>query len=56
MSLFYIVVTAIGLWWTWRSPQMSAAAWGILAIVLYFWFMSVLVLPILALHDSRLRP
>jgi 4-amino-4-deoxy-L-arabinose transferase-like glycosyltransferase len=46
ISLVYLIVTAIGLWWMSRASR-TAEAWGIVAIVCYFWFMSVLVLPIL---------
>jgi hypothetical protein len=45
IELFYIVAAAIGLWGMRRKR--NAEAWGILAVVGYFWFMSVLVLPIL---------
>ena len=46
VSLLYIVAACVGLWWM-RRRSSSAEALGIVAMVLYFWFMSVLVLPIL---------
>jgi 4-amino-4-deoxy-L-arabinose transferase-like glycosyltransferase len=45
ISLVYVATACVGLWWMWKTH--AAVARGIIALVLYFWGMSVLVLPIL---------
>jgi 4-amino-4-deoxy-L-arabinose transferase-like glycosyltransferase len=47
IELVYIITACAGLWWMGRRLRMSAVAWGIAAVVCYFWFMAVLVNPIL---------
>ena len=45
VSLLYIGAGGAGLWWMRR--RYPAVVWAILAVVLYFWAMSVVVMPIL---------
>lgn len=47
IEIVYIIPACVGLWWMGRRLKMSAVAWGIAAVVLYFWFMAVLANPIL---------
>lgn len=46
ISCFYLSLALYGMARMWRTSA-APVAWGLLAIILYLWFMSVLVLPIL---------